>query len=287
MKYTLCVILLSGILSSCSIYNYKTVDIPKETYKSADINLNENNIISKETKYYIYDTTNRMFLADYRNLKDSQLHLINFRKLAFVNGSRQNTRHIKLSQDETHLFLNRELNPHNINQTIIIQTSEIDSIYKFQRQQVPKNEFVLRKRAKSALFDTNGFSKNTDKWKFYIQDIDDSTFECRNVIIYDSTLSARLAPKTIERKISLNEQNQIRKNEVYVKINLRCTNKNSQIYLSPKNILGVESYMSQKDLNLQKGDATGKIIGTVLITVLSLITAAVLTVIIAAAVIFS
>ena len=85
----------------------------------------------------------------------------------------------------------------------------------------------------------------------------------------------------------LNEQNFIRKNEVYLKINLSCTNKNSQVYLKPKNIMGVESYMTQKDLNFQRTDLASKIIGTVLITILSLITAAILTIIIAAAIIFS
>ena len=287
MKSKLYIILLSGILSSCSIYNYKTIDIPKETYKPPNINLDKINLAAKETKVYIYDKTNRMFLADYRYLKDSLLHLINFRKLTIENHSVQKGRPIKISQDETHVFLNREVNRQNINQTITIQTSEIDSIHKFQRRWVPKDEFVLRQRAKSTLFNPKGFSKNTDKWKFYIQDMDDSTFECRNVGIYDSTISAKLVPKRIERKIMLNKQNLIRKNEVYLKINLSCTNKNSQIYLQPKNIMDLESYMTQKDLNLQKGDVSTKIIMTVLTTILSLFAAAVVTVIIAAAIIFS
>ena len=285
MKNKLYIILLSGILSSCSVYNYKTIDIPKETYKPPYVHLDESNLVSKEAKFYVYDKTNRRFLADFGNLKDSLLHLINYRQL--TNGSRQNAIQMRLTQDETHLFLNKDVNPQRNIQSITIQTSEIDSIHKFQRRWVPKNEFVLRKRAKSALFDINGFAKNTDKWKFYIQDVDDSTFECINVGIYDSTISATLIPKRIERKLMLNEQNLIRKNEVYLKINLSCTNKNSQVYLKPKNIMGVESYMNQKDLNFQKTDLASKIIGTVLITILSLITAAILTVIIAAAIIFS
>jgi hypothetical protein len=263
MKNRLQIILLSGILSSCSIYNYKTIDIPKETYKSPYINLDKINLAAKETKVYIYDKTNRMFLADYRYLKDSLLHLINFRKLIIENHSVQNGRPIKISQDETHVFSNREVNRQNINQTITIQTSEIDSIHNFQRRLVPENEFVLRKRARSALFDPKGFSKNTDKWKFYIQDMDDSTFECRNVGIYDSIISAKLVPKRIERKIMLNKQSLIRKNEVYLKINLSCTDKNNQIYLKPKNIMDLESYMTQKDLNLQKGDLLLKIMQTI------------------------
>jgi hypothetical protein len=225
--------------------------------------LDKINLAAKETKVYIYDKTNRMFLADYRYLKDSLLHLINFRKLIIENHSVQNGRPIKISQDETHIFLNREVNRQNINQTITIQTSEIDSIHNFQRRLVPENEFVLRKRARSALFDPKGFSKNTDKWKFYIQDMDDSTFECRNVGIYDSIISAKLVPKRIERKIMLNKQSLIRKNEVYLKINLSCTDKNNQIYLKPKNIMDLESYMTQKDLNLQKGDLLLKIMQTI------------------------
>ena len=262
MKNKLYIILLSGILSSCSVYNYKTIDIPKETYKPPYVHLDESNLVSKEAKFYVYDKTNRRFLADFGNLKDSLLHLINYRQL--TNGSRQNAIQMRLTQDETHLFLNKDVNPQRNIQRITIQTSEIDSIHKFQRRWVPKNEFVLRKRAKSALFDINGFAKNTDKWKFYIQDVDDSTFECINVGIYDSTISATLIPKRIERKLMLNEQNLIRKNEVYLKINLSCTNKNSQVYLKPKNIMGVESYMNQKDLNFQKTDLASKIIGTVL-----------------------
>jgi hypothetical protein len=242
--------------------------------------------VLKETKFYIHDTKNRKFIAEKGILKDSSFQLMKFKKLTVKKYTVRNNRPVDLSKDETHLFLNKGVNPQSNNQSITIQTSEIDSIHKFQRRRVPKNEFILRKRARSALFDPKGFSKNTDKWKFYIQDMDDSTFECRNVGIYDSIISAKLVPKRIERQIMLNKQSLIRKNEVYLKINLSCTNKNSQIYLQPKNILGVESYMNQKDLNLQKGDVTGKIIGTVLITVLSLITAAVLTVIIAAAIIF-
>ena len=274
MKNKFYIILLSGIMSSCSVYNYKTIDIPKETYKPPYVHLDKSNLVSKEAKFYIYDKTNRMFLADFGNLKDSLLHLINYRQL--INGSRQNAIQMRLSQDETHLFLNIGLNPQNMNQTITVQTSEIDSIYKFQRRRVPKNEFVLRRRANSALFDPNGFSKNTDKWKFYIQDVDDSTFECTNVGIYDSTISATLLPKKIDMEITLNEQNLIRKNEVYLKINLGCTNKNSQIYLQPKNILGVESYMNQKDLQLQKGDLTRKIFSTIGVVIVSFFAAAVL-----------
>jgi len=274
MKNKLYVILLSGILSSCSVYNYKTIDIPKETYKPPYVHLHESNLVSKKTKFYVYDKTNRRFLADFGNLKDSLLHLINYRQL--INGSRQNAIQMRLTQDETHLFLNKDVNPQRNIQSITIQTSEIDSIHKFQRRRVPKNEFVLRKRAIPALFDPNGFAKNTDKWRFYIQDVDDSTFECRNVGIYESTISATLVPKGIEREITLNEQNLIRKNEVYVKINLSCSNKNSQIYLQPKNILGVESYMNQKDLQLQKGDLTRKIFSTIGVVIVSFFAAAVL-----------
>lgn len=279
MKNRLQIILLSGILSSCSIYNYKTIDIPKETYKSPYVNLDKINLAAKEAKVYIYDKTNRMFLADYRYLKDSLLHLTNFRKLTIENHAVQNGRPIKISQDETHVFLNKGVNPQSNNQSITIQTSEIDSIHKFQRRRVPKNEFILRKRAKSSLFDPKGFSKNIDNWKFYIQDIDDSTFECRNVSIYDSTISATLVPKRIERKIMLNKQNLIRKNVVYLKINLSCTNKNNQIYLKPKNIMDLESYMTQKDLNLQIGDLLLKIIQTILILFAAAVLAALIVII--------
>ena len=256
---------MSGILCSCSLYNYKTIDIPKETYKSPYVNLDESNLVSKETKFYIHDTKNRKFIAEKGILKDSVFQLANFKKFTFIKFpfkkfAIRNNRPVDISKDETHLFLNKDVNPQSNNQSITIQTSEIDSIHKFQRRRVPKNEFILRKRARSALFDPKGFSKNTDKWKFYIQDIDDSTFECRNFGIYDSTISATLIPKKIERALMLNEQNLTRKNEVYLKINLSCTNKNSQIYLQPKNIIDMESYMNQKDLNLRKGDTAAKII---------------------------
>lgn len=287
MKNRLQIILLSGILSSCSFYNYKTIDIPKETYKPPYINLDKSNLVLKETKFYIHDTKNRKFIAEKGILKDSVFQLMKFKKLTFKKYTVRNNRPVDISKDETHFFLNKGMNPQSNNQSITIQTSEIDSIHKFQRRWVPKDEFILRQRAKSTLFNPKGFSKNTDKWKFYIQDMDDSTFECRNVGIYDSTISAKLVPKRIERKIMLNKQNLIRKNEVYLKINLSCTNKNSQIYLQPKNIMDLESYMTQKDLNLQKGDVSTKIIMTVLTTILSLFAAAVVTVIIAAAIIFS
>ena len=289
MKTTRFIILFSAVLSSCSVYNYKTIDIPKETYKPPYVHLDESNLVSKKTKIYIHGTKNKNFVAEQGVLKDAEFQLENFKKLEKLQEkiAVRNNRPVDIRQDETHLFLNNDINPQRNIQRITIQTSEIDSIHKFQRRWVPKNEFVLRKRAKSALFDINGFAKNTDKWKFYIQDLDDSTFECINVGIYDSTISATLIPKRIERKLMLNEQNFIRKNEVYLKINLSCTNKNSQVYLKPKNIMGVESYMNQKDLNFQKTDLASKIIGTVLITILSLITAVILTVIIAAAIIFS
>ena len=278
MKNKLYIILLSGILSSCSVYNYKTIDIPKETYKPPYVHLDESNLVSKKTKIYIHGTKNKNFVAEQGILKDAEFQLENFKKLEKLQEkiAVRNNRPVDIRQDETHLFLNKDVNPQRNIQRITIQTSEIDSIHKFQRRWVPKNEFVLRKRAKSGLFDSNGFAKNTNKWKFYIQDVDDSTFECRNVGIYDSTISATLVPKGIEREITLNEQNLIRKNEVYVKINLSCSNKNSQIYLQPKNILGVESYMNQKDLQLQKGDLTRKIFSTIGVVIVSFFAAAVL-----------
>lgn len=269
MKNRLQIILLIGILSSCSIYNYKTIDIPKETFKPPFVDIGTSSLVLKETKFYIHDTKNEKFIAETGILKDSIFKLMNFKKLTFKKYAIRNNRAVDISKDETHLFLNKGVNPQSNNQSITIQTSEIDSIHKFQRRRVPKNEFILRKRAKSSLFDPKGFSKNTDKWKFYIQDIDDSTFECRNFGIYDSTISATLIPKRIEKTIMLNEQNLIRKNEVYLKINLSCTNKNSQIYLQPKNIIDMESYMNQKDLNLRKGDTAAKIIYPILTIAMS------------------
>jgi ABC-type phosphate/phosphonate transport system permease subunit len=109
--------------------------------------------------------------------------------------------------------------------------------------------------------------------------MDDSTFECRNVGIYDSIISATLIPKKIERKIMLNKQSLIRKNEVYLKINLSCTDKNNQIYLKPKNIMDLESYMTQKDLNLQKGDLLLKIMQTISILFAAAVLAALIVII--------
>ena len=75
MKNKLYVILLSGILSSCSVYNYKTIDIPKETYKPPYVHLDESNLVSKKTKIYIHGTKNKNFVAEQGILKDAEFNL--------------------------------------------------------------------------------------------------------------------------------------------------------------------------------------------------------------------
>lgn len=257
------------ILSSCKMYDYKTIDAPKKIFKSPIINLDDHNLVSTETKFYIYDSKNKMFSADNGNLKDSLLQLNDCKKLTFSIYSAESDKPVKITQDETHIFVNKGLNLQNLDQTIMIRKNQIDSIHKFERRRVPKNDFFLKERALKTLFDRNGFSKNIDKWKFLIQDMDDSTFECTNVSIYDSTLSALLTPKKIKNKLQLGQNELFRKNEVLLNINLRCTNKNTLINLKPNNILGIESYMTQKDRILQKGDLINNVFKTILTVILS------------------
>ena len=79
--------------------------------------------------------------------------------------------------------------------------------------------------------------------KFYIHDLDDSTFQCNNIQIYDSTLAGEL--EAVESDIvrdSLNRENIHLKNEVHINIDRRCTNKNTKIYLETNEIVKLQSY---------------------------------------------
>ena len=266
------------VLTSCSIYNYKTIDFPKEKYKSASDFLDQRNLHSRKldnSKFYFYDTLGRLFTAERGGVEDSLLKLLNVKKKSF--HSSRNDRQMELKEDETHIFTSKRVNysTYGTNQsrtTISIKPNEIDSIYKYPPKQVPINEFILKQRTVKDIFDQNGFSKNIDEWKFYINDLDDSTFECTNVMMNESTLSAMLIPVINKSKIlQLNKNNQFQKNEVFMKINLRCTNKNPQIYLKSSDILIVESYMSQKDLDFMKSDSFGKILRTLGIIILSVL----------------
>ena len=51
----------------------------------------------------------------------------------------------------------------------------------------------------------------------------------------------------------------MRKNEVYLKINTLSTNKKSKVYIKSEDILSVNSYMSQKDLDFKIRNISGNI----------------------------
>ena len=66
--------------------------------------------------------------------------------------------------------------------------------------------------------------------KFYIHDLDDSTFQCNNIQIYDSTLAGELEP--VKGKIVFNElskKNIHSRNEVHIDIDRQCTNKHKDL----------------------------------------------------------
>jgi len=117
------------------------------------------------------------------------------------------------------------------------------STYNYQSNNQDRAIYELKTEPKEALFTERKYTKGSHTLKFYIHDLDDSTFQCNNIQIYDSTLAGEL--EAVESDIvrdSLNRENTHLKNEVHINIDRRCTNKNSQIYLETNEIVKLQSY---------------------------------------------
>ena len=117
------------------------------------------------------------------------------------------------------------------------------STYNYQSNKQDKAIYELKTEPKEALFNERKYTKGSHTLKFYIHDLDDSTFQCNNIQIYDSTLAGEL--EAVESDIvrdSLNRENTHLKNEVHINIDRRCTNKNSKIYLETNEIVKLQSY---------------------------------------------
>ena len=117
------------------------------------------------------------------------------------------------------------------------------STYNYQSYNQDRAIYELKTEPKEALFTERKYTKGSHTLKFYIHDLDDSTFQCNNIQIYDSTLAGEL--EAVESDIvrdSLNRENSYYlKNEVHINIDRRCTNKNRQIYLEPIDIVKLQS----------------------------------------------
>ena len=117
------------------------------------------------------------------------------------------------------------------------------STYNYQSNNQDRAIYEIKTEPKEALFNERKYTKGSHTLKFYIHDLDDSTFQCNNIQIYDSTLAGEL--EAVESDIvrdSLNRENIHLKNEVHINIDRRCTNKNSQVYLETNEIVKLQSY---------------------------------------------
>ncbi len=117
------------------------------------------------------------------------------------------------------------------------------STYNYQSYNQDRAIYELKTEPTEALFAERKFTKGSHTLKFYIHDLDDSTFQCNNIQIYDSTLAGEL--EAVESDIvrdSLNRENIHLKNEVHINIDRRCTNKNTKIYLEPNDINTFQHY---------------------------------------------
>jgi len=117
------------------------------------------------------------------------------------------------------------------------------STYNYQSNNAGIAIYELKTEPKEALFTERKYTKGSHTLKFYIHDLDDSTFQCNNIQIYDSTLAGEL--EAVESDIvrdSLYMENTYLKNEVHINIDRQCTNKNSQIYLETNEIVKLQSY---------------------------------------------
>ena len=123
------------------------------------------------------------------------------------------------------------------------------STYNYQSNKQDIAIYKLKTEPKEALFTESKFTKGSHTLKFYIHDLDDSTFQCNNIQIYDSTLAGELA--AVESDIvrdSLNRENTHLKNEVHINIDRRCTNKNTKIYLEPNDINTFQHYKISEEV---------------------------------------
>ena len=126
---------------------------------------------------------------------------------------------------------------------LIISMLASCSTYNYQSNNAEMAIYELKSESKKALFSERKFTKGSHTLKFYIHDLDDSTFQFKNVQIYDSTLAGELeAVQNDIVKDSLYMKNIDSKNEIHIDINRQCTNKNSKIYLESNDILKLQSY---------------------------------------------
>ncbi len=117
------------------------------------------------------------------------------------------------------------------------------STYNYQSNNAEMAIYELKSESKKALFTERKFTKGSHTLKFYIHDLDDSTFQFKNVQIYDSTLAGELeAVQSDILKDSLYMKNIDSKNEIHIDINRQCTNKNSKIHLETNEIVKLQSY---------------------------------------------
>jgi len=123
------------------------------------------------------------------------------------------------------------------------------STYNYQSNNQDRAIYELKTEPKEALFTERKYTKGSHTLKFYIHDLDDSTFQCNNIQIYDSTLAGEL--EAVESDIvrdSLNRENTHLKNEVHINIDRRCTNKNTKIYLEPNDINTFQHYKISEEV---------------------------------------
>ena len=135
------------------------------------------------------------------------------------------------------------------------------STYNYQSNNADIAIYELKTEPKEALFTENKFTKGSHTLKFFIHDLDDSTFQFKNVQIYDSTLSGELLP--VESKIVndiLKRKNIQQKDEVHIEINRQCTNKNTQIYLKPIDVVKLQNYEVTEELRERNKQQIKKII---------------------------
>tara|TARA_Y100000766_G_C18781458_1_gene543531 strand:+ start:337 stop:867 length:531 start_codon:yes stop_codon:yes gene_type:complete len=117
------------------------------------------------------------------------------------------------------------------------------STYNYQSNSAEVAIYELKTEPIEALFTERKYTKGSHTLKFYIHDLDDSTFQCNNIQIYDSTLAGEL--EAVESDLvrdSLYRPNIHSRNEIHIDINRQCTNKNSQIYLETNEIVKLQSY---------------------------------------------
>ena len=123
------------------------------------------------------------------------------------------------------------------------------STYNYQSNKQDIAIYKLKTEPKEALFTESKFTKGSHTLKFYIHDLDDSTFKCNNVQIYDSTIEGKLEP--VKGKIVFNElskKNIHSRNEVHIDIDRQCTNKNTKIYLEPNDIDTFQHYKISEEV---------------------------------------